>query len=200
MELRIGAPVDCSDQACGTLTRVVADPRSWRVTHVGVEPPAGHALARLVPLALVAETGERVTLNCTRVAWQRLPHLEDVQFVDDPAGRSWGPLLFWPLTGPFSGADLPLVVEHLPPGEVEISGTNDIWATDGPVGPLDGVVVDRDGRLTHLLLEEGHWWRKKEVPIPAGSLEGMQADEIHLKLSKDAIASLPARTDHAGHE
>jgi hypothetical protein len=191
MELRIGAPVDCSDETCGTLTRLVADPRSWTVTHLVVEPSGGHALARLVPVDLVAEAGGRVALRCTQDRWRRLPYVEEVQFVHDPESGSWGQLLVWPLVGPLGGADLPVVIEHLPPGEVEMSSANQIQASDGPIGRVDSVVVDPGYRLTHILLQEGHLWRKKEVAIPARSVEAL-TDEIHVALSKHDIADLPA--------
>ncbi|HEV3364627.1 MAG TPA: hypothetical protein VG795_10925, partial [Acidimicrobiia bacterium] len=191
MELRIGAPVDCSDKTCGTLTRVVADPRTWAVTHLVVEPPGGHVLARLVPIDLVAEAGKRVALTSTQDQWRRLPYVEEVQFVRDPGSGSWGQLILWPLVGPLGGADLPVVIEHLPPGQVEMSGANHIRSSDGPIGRVDGVVVDPDYRLTHILLQEGHLWRKKEVAIPARSVDAL-TDEIHVALSKHDIVDLPA--------
>jgi hypothetical protein len=65
-----------------------------------------------------------------------------------------------------------VVVEHLPPGEAEMSATSEARATDGHIGRLKGVVLDDRHRLTYLLLREGHLLRKKEVPIPA-SLEAV---------------------------
>ena len=191
MELRIGAPVDCSDQACGKLTRVVVDARSWAVTHLVVEPSAGHIQARLMPIELVGEAGDRVALTCTQAQWCRLQYVEDVQFVHDTKSGSWGQLLLWPLVGPLGGADLPVVVEHLPPGEVDVSGGESVHATDGPIGRLDGVVIDPHRRLTHILLQDGHLWRKKEVAIPARSIEALTDDEIHVVLSKHEITALP---------
>jgi hypothetical protein len=44
------------------------------------------------------------------------------------------------------------------------------------------VVIDDRHRLTLLLLREGHLWRKKEVAIPAPSLEAV-ADILQLRTS-----------------
>jgi len=190
MNLRFGAPVDCSDQTCGTLTRVVVDPQRWAVTHLVVEPPDGEVVARLVPIDLVAAVGDRVKLGCTSAHWHELPYLEEVQLVDEPAETYWGALLLWPLTGDSAEDQRRVVVEHLPPGEAEISNANDVRATDGPAGRLDGVVIDDHQGLTFLLLREGHLWRRKEVAIPAHSIEAL-TDVIRVRLSKGEIADLP---------
>jgi hypothetical protein len=191
MEVRFGAPVDCSDGVCGILARVVVDRELWAVTHLVAEPHDGDVFARLVPIDLVAEAGARVRLTCTLAQWRELPYLEDVQFVDERASGSWGELLLWPLTSGSGEHDRPVVVEHLPPGAAEISEANQIRAIDGRIGRLEGVVIDGHHRLTLLLLREGHLWRRKEVAIPARSIEAV-ADVFHVSLSKDEIADLPA--------
>jgi hypothetical protein len=191
MDLRIGAPVDCRDESCGRLTGVVVDPRSRTATHVVVDPPAGHTRARLVPVELIAQGADRVLLTCTKSRWRRLQHVEERHYAGDPSGGSLGPLLLWPYYDVLSGADLPVVVEHLPPGEVEIGPGDDVQATDGALGRLDGVVIDGDHRVTHILLREGHLWRKKEVAIPAGSIEALAPDGVHVTLTKREIADLP---------
>ncbi len=101
-----------------------------------------------------------------------------------------GPLLLWPYYDILSDADVPVVVEHVPPGEVEIRPGDGVQATDGTAGRLDGVVVDADHRVTHILLGEGHLWRKEEVAIPAGSVEALTADGVHVTLTKREIADL----------
>jgi hypothetical protein len=144
-----------------------------------------------VPIDLVAGAGNRVRLTCTWAEWRRQPYLEDVEFVDGPASDSLGGLLLWPLTSHPGAHDRPVVIEHLPPGEAAISEANQIRATDGAIGRLDGVVIDAHHRLTHVLLREGHLWRKKEVAIPNPSVEAL-GNEIRVTLSKDEIADLPA--------
>jgi hypothetical protein len=45
--------------------------------------------------------------------------------------------------------------------------------------------------VTHVLLQEGHMWGRKEVAIPISAMTG--ADEvIQLNLTKDEVRDLPA--------
>ena len=182
MELRFGVPVDCADESCGTLARVVVDPHLWEVTHVVVTPPGGELLARLVPIDLVAGGGGRIRLTCLAAHWHELPYLEEIQLTREPAEDYWGALLLWPLSGGTGGGERRVVVEHLPPGEVGISASDGVRPPDGHSGRLKGVVIDDRHRLTLLLLREGHLWRKTEVAIPAPSLEAV-ADMLQLRTS-----------------
>jgi hypothetical protein len=177
MKLRLGAPADCSDGTCGRLTRLVLDPVSRTLTHVVVEPADGPLLARLVPIDLVADVGDGLALNCTFSQWRRLEYFEDVDFTGPAPDHSWGSLILWPLTDG-GGAHLPIVIEHLPAGEVEISEVNHIRATDGHVGRVGGLVVDSDFHVTDVLVRVGHLWRKREAAIPAGSIEALTPDGI----------------------
>ncbi len=99
--------------------------------------------------------------------------------------RQYGDLgdsLAWPL---------PVIVDHVPPGEVEIRRHEQVHAADGAIGRVEGLVVDGEGRITHVLLQEGHFWDRKEVSIPIGSVDKIDADGIHVRLSKQEIEDLP---------
>ena len=55
-----------------------------------------------------------------------------------------------------------------PEGAVALVGHETVLATDGKVGRVDGVLVDRaSGRVTHLVLREGHLFGHREVQVPA---------------------------------
>lgn len=42
-----------------------------------------------------------------------------------------------------------------------------VHATDGDIGRVQSLVSDRGSRhVTHVLLQEGHLWGRKEVAIP----------------------------------
>lgn len=59
-------------------------------------------------------------------------------------------------------------------------------------GPdVEGLVVDDEGHITYVLLQEGHFWGKKEVAIPIDSLEKIDAGGIHVRLSRHEIKDLP---------
>ena len=58
-------------------------------------------------------------------------------------------------------------VDVIPPGEVEEHGGDHVHATDGDIGQLRAFRIDpSSGRVTHVLLGEGHLWGRKEVVDP----------------------------------
>ena len=58
MRLILDCSVTCADGAFGELSDVIIDPGTLRVTHLVVQPPEHHHLARLLPLSC-ARSGER---------------------------------------------------------------------------------------------------------------------------------------------
>jgi hypothetical protein len=56
--------------------------------------------------------------------------------------------------------------DRVPVGEVEVRRGEHVHATDGPIGQVQGLVMDpSDHHVTHVLLDEGHLWGKKESPF-----------------------------------
>ena len=81
---------------------------------------------------------------------------------------------------------------NIPPGELALYTGMQIEATDGKVGKLDELVLDKDsGEITHLLMREGHLWGKKEVSVPASGIDFCDSQIIYLKLDKAAVKDLP---------
>jgi hypothetical protein len=95
------------------------------------------------------------------------------------------------------GGDIPRIPERetvdvAPPGEVEEHGDDHVHATDGDIGRLRGFRLDpASGRVTHVLLAEGHLWGRKEVAIPFGAIAGFDQG-IRLSLTKKQVQDLPA--------
>jgi sporulation protein YlmC with PRC-barrel domain len=86
--------------------------------------------------------------------------------------------------------------DKVPPGEVEVSRGQRAHATDGAVGHVRGLVVDpADHQVTHVLLDEGHLWGKKEVSIPISAVTGVDGDGVRFNLTKAQIADLPPVVD-----
>jgi hypothetical protein len=82
--------------------------------------------------------------------------------------------------------------DKVPPGEVEVRRGQRVHASDGPIGHVRGLVVDpSDHQVTHVLLDEGHLWGKKEVSIPISAVTGVDDDGVRLSLTKAQIADLP---------
>ena len=67
-----------------------------------------------------------------------------------------------------------------------------VHATDADIGQVQGVVIDpRNRHVTHVLLQEGHLWGRKEVAIPIGAVLSVD-DGIRLNLTKQEVQDLPA--------
>jgi sporulation protein YlmC with PRC-barrel domain len=210
-EFIIGAEVVCNDGALGELRRVVVDPIDRSITHLVVEAPHRRGTGHLVPVALVGSATEaEISLRCSASDFAALDGAEEVQFLPGATG-TWNyqqsqmmSLPYYPasvgLAGLGTGAGIigmesaPHMVIHdrVPAGEVEVRRDEQVHATDGEIGRVQGLVVDpRDHAVTHVLLQEGHLWGKRRVSIPISAVTAIK-DGIRLDLSKQQIEDLPA--------
>jgi hypothetical protein len=211
MQLELGAPVDCSDGPFGKLADVVVDPEKRRVTHLVVEPSHRDGLARLVPVELARgdDASRRITLHRTAEELQQLPTVEDFAYLRDgelpledpdwdvgietvlvqPYYDSLGYGGVAPDYNPYVG----LVFDRIPKGEVEIRhGSEVVSADDHGLGRVDGFLVDGEGTITHVVLERGHFFGRREVTIPIASVASVETDSVMLELTKDEVARLPS--------
>ncbi len=213
-QFTIGTEARCTDGVCGELSRVVVDPVGNTVTHLVVEPKHRAGLARLVPVDLVEAGSPEVLLHCTLDAFDQLDPAEDTQFVPGSAGyAAYGPeqVVAWPYYGLNPGAGLPggvdlgtagfsptVTYDRVPLGEVEVQRGDPVEATDGRIGRIHGLVVDpHDHQVTHVLLQEGHLWGRKDVAIPIRAVSRV-GDTIRLNISKQEVQDLPP-VDFAQH-
>ena len=99
--------------------------------------------------------------------------------------------MLWPYTAPESEI-ITIRHEHTPPGELAIRRGLPVLAIDGPVGRVDDFLIDPQNQsITHLILQEGHLWGKKDVTIPIEQINDIDEDAVHLKLSKEEVGALP---------
>jgi sporulation protein YlmC with PRC-barrel domain len=193
-QFAIGAEVSCTDGACGKLSRVVVDPVARAVTHLIVEPRRGHEPARLVPVSLADSGAGEIRLNCTSAEFDVLDPAEETRFIEDyddvPNYRTTD-VVFWPHYG-YRGARGGLATsDTIPPGEVEVKRGEHVHASDGHIGQVDGLVIDPDShRVTHVVLQEGHLWGRKDVAIPVSTVTRVE-DHIEVSLSKQQVQDLP---------
>jgi hypothetical protein len=214
----MGNTVKCTDGACGRLWRVVVDPIALTLTHLVVEPGHQSQGGRLVPLYLVSSTGPDIELSCSLAEFTALEDAEETHFLPGARG-TWGygqeEMLSWPYYGlgtgttevgmggvPLGGMSVGLglsseaemgttTYDHVPAGEIQVRRGEHVQATDGPIGRVQGLVIDpADHRVTHVLLDEGHLWGQKQVAIPIGSVTGVDSG-VRLDLSKDQVRDLP---------
>jgi sporulation protein YlmC with PRC-barrel domain len=199
----IGAKASCSDGPCGEVRRMIVDPATDTVTHLVIEPGHGRHPGRLVPLDLVDTASGEIRLRCTLVEFGKLDHAEHKERV---GGRDVGPAIPVVRPGPVGALSMQapgasplsrparfIVQEVVPAGETQVRHGQRVQAADGEIGRLQGFLVDPDDhQVTHVLLQEGHLWGRKEVAIPMRAVAGID-DGIQLRLTKQQVENLPTR-------
>jgi hypothetical protein len=180
----IGGHVEATDGRCGQVVRVIVDPVAEALTHLVVAPRHHEDLARLVPVDLVVSVEDDVIrLNCTKNEFEQLDSAEDVTFPDAPTPGGIGM--------PLGHHPKPMFSDRVPAGAVEIHHGDAVHARDGWIGAVQGLVIDPvDHHVTHVILQEGHVWGRKQIAIPIGAANRV-GDEIHVDLTKDEIEALP---------
>jgi sporulation protein YlmC with PRC-barrel domain len=90
------------------------------------------------------------------------------------------------------GHRTPTVVHDVVPlGDTEVGRGEPVHALDGEIGRVQGFLVDpSDQHVTHVLLQEGHLWGRKEVTIPISAVTGVDAG-IRLNITKKQVEDLP---------
>jgi hypothetical protein len=81
--------------------------------------------------------------------------------------------------------------DSVPLDEVEVGHGDRVHATDGEIGLVEGLVIDPGSHsVTHVLLQEGHLWGRKQVAIPIGAVTRVDIG-IRVNLSKQQVGDLP---------
>jgi hypothetical protein len=212
-KVTIGSEVRCSEGECGHLRRVVIEPIERVVTHMIVKPGSGERTSRLVPVSVVesVEPGKpgRILLRCSLAEFESFECAHERHFLAGASGH-WNfrqeQMLSWPhyrlgLGGGAGVSDVPAETETRRPmpgrtslGEVQVRRGDRMQATDGPLGRVQGLIVDRfDQRVTHVLLDEGHIWGQKRAAIPIGSVIDLNdiTYGVHVDLTRDQVDNLP---------
>jgi len=212
-EFVMGAKVSCSDGFCGDVKRTIIDPAARTVTHLVVGPGHSKSGERLVPLELIElddATAGQLRLRCTLAEFQQLEPGEEVSMAEglDYTGgygqvesvQGYGQVGSMGVGGSASGMGIgmglghrqPILVEHsVPMGETEVERHEGVHASDGEIGKVEGFVVDRESHeVTHILLQEGHLWGRKEVAIPVSAVVSVDSG-IRLSITKKQVEELP---------
>src|SRR4029079_14703635 len=188
------------DGDVGELADVVVDPVKRRVTHLVVQPHGNLGPARLVPADLAGGEGQGISLRCTRAELDGFPTVRESAYLrtgelphDDP---EWDigaedvlamPYYTTPDVGVYPAFDEPYLMtyDRVPKGEAEIRRSSAVVSKDDQhLGTVEALVVDGD-EITHLVLERGHLWGRRDVTIPIGAVAKVETDQETLSLSKD---------------
>ena len=192
--LAIGAAAACTDGFPGELKGLVVEPRARAVTHLVIEPEHAQGLARLVPLDHADAAAEPIRLGYTEAEFKDLAPAEETlaEFVPGyegpvqllPAGEGWRPA-----DGPVAaGETIPQIREMetiplVPETEVEESRGDQVRATDGHLGQLQGLRVNPENGEVLSVLVKRHPWGHAELAIPIGKVSGFEAG-VQLSITK----------------
>jgi len=199
--IMIGAKIICTDGTQGTLTAVIVDPASHRLTHVAiVEKSLLHGEECLVPIDQVTKTTrDAVYLNCTaedltkmepftRTHYLEIDQGEDGYAYSVPYMTTYSDVTMAPDMGYVTVQD-----QLIPAGEVAVKRGMAVEALDGYVGQVGELLIDgSSGQVTHFTLMKGHGWGKKEIAIQISLIDRLEAETIHLKVEKEKISQLPS--------
>ena len=212
MRIDLGSSVQCTDAVFGEIADVIVDPISRRVTHLVVRPHDHHEGARLVPIDRVRAAEDGVALDFTVADVEALESLHESQYlrageqvVADPdwdigAQDVLALPVYQELNGMGSAIDpdphVMVSYDRIPKHEVEIRRSSAVMSTDGHhLGHVEGFLVG-EAQTADIVLERGHLWGRREVVIPAASVERVQNDSITLSLTKDQVGELDVRHVH----
>jgi sporulation protein YlmC with PRC-barrel domain len=206
-EFAIGAKASASDGVCGEVSRLVMDPEALTVTHLVIEPKHRREPGRLVPVHLVDTTTGQIRLRCSIAEFDKLELAEETELAEGldygggygqaEAVQGYGGMGGIGATGMGIGMGVgqstPVVVHDVVPlGETDVQRGESVHALDGEIGKVQGFLVDPgDNHITHVLLQEGHLWGRKEVSIPISAVIGVDAG-IRLNITKKQVEDLPS--------
>ena len=223
-QFTIGSAVRCSDGVCGQLRRVVIEPIDCVLTHLVVKPDHRERASRLIPIGIVASaargTDGEIVLHCSLGEFETFERAHETHFLSGASGR-WGyrqeQMLTWPhyrlglgggLARGAGASDVrtdttePAIDagprapthDHTPLAEIHVRRGEHVRATDGSIGRVQGLIVDRvDHRVTHVLLDEGLIWGQKRAAIPISAVIDLKdmADGVRVNLTRDQVRNLP---------
>ena len=201
-QFTIGADVSCTDGVCGEVSRVVVDPVARAVTHLVVEPKHRQGLARLVPLDLVDAAAGEIRLRCT---WRssrtstpprRRSSCREAAGTRATARNRCSPgrttawvVRAWKAISSPEPAPSPTTRSRWARWRCAAASTS--MPPTARSGESQGLVIDpQDHHVTHVLLQEGHLWGRKEVAIPISAVTGVD-DGIRLNITKQQVQDLP---------
>lgn len=205
--LRFGWPVEGSDAQLGTLSDLVIQPDTRRVTHLVVEDRAGKA--RLVPAELLVQErtpGGVVVLSCSGadfaafnsirsfsyVGFAEGPHAEqgsEIGVEDVTVMPSFGELDLGVPAGDFGGA-YGLTYDSIPSGSAELRSESMVVSESREtIGNVDGFLVEGQ-RLTHVVVQRSHLWNTGSAAIPIDSVVAIDTDSVTITLSTDTVDAL----------
>ncbi len=196
IDIPLKARVKCIDGEYGESVAVIVDPVAREVTHFVLDN--GNSVQRMVSIdQVLGITPDSIHLNCSKQEVAKMETFLERHFirqvVRNPDHREDLDVYVLPYASPTQVVATPAEVDRVLPGEIAVRRGTLVKATDGYVGKVGEFLVDpASGRMTHLVLQEGHFCGRKEVTLPLSAIDRIQDDAVYLKLDKKGIQSLPS--------
>jgi len=194
-QIPIEAKVECADGPCGKSVAVIVHPIQRKVTHVVVDD---ETTQRLVPMDQVADaSSDSVRLRCSQAQLAEMDPFVETHYIESkksvmPVAGMMHAEYMPPLTMVDETVWTEVEEERVPLGQLAIHRGASVKASDGPIGKVGELVVDRRGEeITHFVLQESHLWGKKVLTLPLSAIDYVEDDTVYLKLDKQAIKQLP---------
>jgi hypothetical protein len=196
-EIHIGATAHCTDGKAGSVVALVVDPVQRSLTHIVVRQRHHlDAFEWLVPVGMVqSATHDDINLGCTIKELQAMESFVKTRYVDRPH-PDYAELQSGEYMSPYatesSGGSVAEQYEAVPAGELAVHRGVKVFATDGAIGEVGEFVIDpASGHITHVVLQQGHMWRKREIAVPVDQIDRGDGESVKLKLNKAAVEALP---------
>jgi len=189
MNIRIGAHVEASDGRAGDVSRIVVEAGTRRLTHVVVKDSRFFGTERLVPIEDVSgATSDTISLRVNHAQFLLLPpYAHTVEYTPNTPDTFMGNVARRGFDLDQSG-----VAENA----AAFKGGERVEATDGAVGKVDEVIVDKaTSAITHIVLREGHAWSKRHVTIPIEQVDYAAREVVYLKVDKAEMESMATPAD-----
>jgi len=219
MRLTVDIAVDATDGSAGSVRDIILDPRSRRITDLVVRPHGRDDDARLIPIDAVSSCDERLALSWSLAEIERAQPVQEVAAADHwhegdesiTAGvsRSLGRSSFGAVGSFLAQGALgrlatltPTTYDAIPAGSVEVRRGSEVVGSDRHVvGHVCGLIVERDGRITHVVVARGNLWARREVDVLVTHVASFVSDRVQLNIGRDLVDTFPStrprRHDHA---
>lgn len=190
MDMHLNAHVECLDGRIGRLENIILNPKTERVTYLVVRGNDLQNTERLVPERLVKEAShDTVFLSISKEKFEGMKNFIQEEYIPSNITLYMAEQAGWDMGTPAS-----VFVEHeaVPAGGLIVHKGAKIFATDGHAGKVDDFLVEKKtGRITHIILLEGHLWGKKDISVPVNQIDRYEDGNIYLKIDKNGVEALP---------
>ena len=190
MDMHLNAHVECLDGRIGRLENIILNPKTEKVTYLVVRGNDLQNTERLVPERLVKDTShDTVFLSISKKKFEGMKNFIQEEYIPSNITLYMAEQAGWDM-----GTPAAVFVEHeaVPAGGLIVHKGAKVFATDGHAGKVDDFLVEKKtGRITHLILLEGHLWGKKDISVPVNQIDRYEDGNIYLKIDKSGVEALP---------